>query len=180
MATSREQSSVGHQTAHSVATPSISSDHVYQGAVLWLPRRENKFLPHVLIRQVNVERVAPNDWWSSTGKGIYAHPILVLSRPVNDPSRIDFVLLTSLGDTKGRRKEYDPRIHSRREIPLYLPIDPAEGHIGSDDVRLRYAFGRTTSTRGYVSFDAIYSMKWADAQPYADPASDGLPDETLP
>lgn len=170
MASCFERFSITTQRAQFLATHTISSDQVYQDAVLWLPLHGKRYLP-----QVKVKRIEPNSWWVS--KGIYAHPILVLSRPASDPSTIELVLLTSLGDTKGERRDDDPRINSCPKSHYYLPIEPAEGHACYQNAQLGYCHGRVASARGYVSFQAIYSMKRTDAQPYADFAPYRPPDE---
>lgn len=161
-------SSVAQQRGRFLATRAISSDQVYQGAVRWLPERP-WYHPSMKVNQILPSR------WRPSHKP-YKHPILVLSRPLHDDTKIHFVLLTTLVASKGRPINPDPQKISPSHNHLYLPIEPTK-HRGCCTALARYKNGLTSAKAGYVSFEAVYSMKWVDAKPYADFANDRPPEQ---
>ncbi|CAK4027311.1 Hypothetical predicted protein [Lecanosticta acicola] len=151
----------------------ITSDEVERGCILWLGSVEET-VQSQLRRTPNVEPIRNVKTNKSANAGMYEHPILVVSRPASDPSRIYFLPMTSLGN-----KTLDQRYQGRKapfHKSTFVPIAPApeHPHFVAGDSRYRkltLVGGDEAEKATYANVRELYVMDWRDAQLYwgADP-----------
>ncbi|EME44531.1 hypothetical protein DOTSEDRAFT_24555 [Dothistroma septosporum NZE10] len=144
----------------------VRSLQFYQGAVLHLPIHQlfcDNYKVHVgephlefsteAYGRKNDERF--DDGW------LYAIPILVLSRPADDPGRIRFCPTTTCGSQSVQEKFTGES--GQRKWQYYLAVDPTENYPIETHPTLYYDSDRRTRKSGYVRMNVVYAMHYVDA-----------------
>ncbi|KAF2278071.1 uncharacterized protein EI97DRAFT_374027 [Westerdykella ornata] len=144
----------------------VAEDEIVQGRILWLPPKAE--LPVKAVRRAHGK--------GAVEEGIYDHPIVVISRPAEDPSMVHFHLITSFQGRKlheiyGKANEF----HTSRRS-WYLPIAPAPDHPDAKSKKakkrfptLQLADGVSLRWDSYVNLRHIYKVKWSYLRPYNNP-----------
>ncbi|KAF1940182.1 hypothetical protein EJ02DRAFT_350543 [Clathrospora elynae] len=137
-----------------------------QGRVLWLPLKEE--LPHCAVKRAHGKGAVED--------GIYGHPVVVISRPVDEKHAIHFHLITSLQGKKlyqlyNKSNEFHV---SRRS--WYLPISPTPDHPDATSKKTKKRFptleladGATLRWDSYVNIRHVYKINWSLLRVYANP-----------
>lgn len=161
------------------------------GRVFWLPPREE--LPPRAVRRAHGK--------GAIEEGIYNHPVLVVSRPADEPQVIHFHIvchpppadatawsltlwqITSfqgkrLGEIYSKTNEF----HASRRS-WYLPIHPSPDHPDANSKKTKKRFptlelagGATLRWDSYVNLRHVYKIEWAHLKAYWNPE---LPERTV-
>ncbi|KAH8730190.1 hypothetical protein GQ44DRAFT_816956 [Phaeosphaeriaceae sp. PMI808] len=144
----------------------VDDKHVTQGRVLWLPAKED--LPERAVRRAHGK--------GAIEEGIYNHPVVVISRSINESHSIHFHLITSL---QGRRLDQlyskSNEFHASRRS-WYLPIAPAPDHPDALSKKARKRFPTLKLANGailrwdsYVNIRHVYKIDLSLLRPYSNP-----------
>ncbi|KAF1976041.1 hypothetical protein BU23DRAFT_502646 [Bimuria novae-zelandiae CBS 107.79] len=136
------------------------------GRVFWLPPKEE--LPPRAVRRAHGK--------GAVEEGIYNHPVVVVSRPEEEPQTIHFHIVTSF---QGKRLHEiyskDNEFHASRRS-WYLPISPSPIHPDATSKKMQKRFptlelqhGATLRWDSYVNIRHVYKIDWALLRPYANP-----------
>lgn len=154
------------------------------GRIFWLPPKED--LPPRAVRRAHGK--------GAVEEGIYNHPVVVISRPAEEPQSIHFqiVSLASLRPVcnavlsrsqvtsfQGKRLHEvyskDNEFHASRRS-WYLPISPSPTHPDASSKKMQKRFptlalqhGATLRWDSYVNIRHVYKIDWALLKPYANP-----------
>jgi hypothetical protein len=178
---SHQGASTGADTMDSC--PSFYNSHNIQGKILWLPAREE--LPYRAVKTVR-----PRADKGRVDRGVYSHPVVVISRPYDEDNIVHFhpVGIPSevepwhtanpyqITTFQGRRVEqvYDKQSpHHISTRGWYLPVAPSPQHIDHDPTRksrdlptLELGSGATLRAASYVNVRNVYSIDMTLLQPY--------------
>ncbi|KAJ4357864.1 uncharacterized protein N0V89_002441 [Didymosphaeria variabile] len=162
----------------------VDEAEVVIGRVFWLPPQEE--LPPRAVRRAHGK--------GAVEEGIYNHPVVVVSRPAEEPQVVHFhivsqslplfrrnILLTNPQVTSFQGKRLheiyskDNEFHASRRS-WYLPISPSptHPHVNSKKMQKRYPtlelqHGATLRWDSYVNIRHVYKIDWTLLKPYANP-----------
>ncbi|KAL1612441.1 hypothetical protein SLS60_000668 [Paraconiothyrium brasiliense] len=162
----------------------VDEAEVVIGRVFWLPPHEE--LPPRAVRRAHGK--------GAVEEGIYNHPIVVVSRPAEEPQVVHFhivshslrwfrgnIMLTNAQVTsfqgKRLREIYskDNEFHVSRRS-WYLPISPSPTHPDAGSKKMQKRFptlelqhGATLRWDSYVNIRHVYKIDWTLLKPYANP-----------
>ncbi|KAF3007782.1 hypothetical protein E8E13_010299 [Curvularia kusanoi] len=137
---------------------------IAQGRIMWLPAMED--LPERAVRRAHGK--------GAVEEGIYNHPVVVVSRPLDDERCVHFHLITSL---QGKRlDQLYPKaneFHTSRRS-WYLPISPSPDHPDATSKKAKKRFptlaladGTSLRWDSYVNIRHVYKTDWAFLKPYS-------------
>ncbi|KAJ1327381.1 hypothetical protein MN608_06708 [Microdochium nivale] len=125
------------------AAPSSTRRTELAGLIMWLP----------LPKKNNV----------SLAKGVYNHPVVILSPSPRSGGQVDFLVLTSLRETDLLHR-YP---HDKHKRLRYLPIHPAPRHPDNDALlRLSSRSTEELVKKTYVGTEKVHSARLKDLQEY--------------
>ncbi|KAF2108245.1 hypothetical protein BDV96DRAFT_480042, partial [Lophiotrema nucula] len=139
---------------------------IVQGRIFWLPPKEE--LPDRAVRRAHGK--------GAVDEGIYNHPIVVLSSPVDEEDSVHFHLITSfqgrrLHDVYGKANEF----HTSRRS-WYLPVSPTPEHPDANSKKAKKRFptlelyGRAhLRWDSYVNLRHVYRVRWSCLRQYTNP-----------
>ncbi|KZM20702.1 uncharacterized protein EKO05_0007193 [Ascochyta rabiei] len=136
---------------------------VAQGRIMWLPSVEG--LPERAVRRAHGKGVVED--------GIYNHPVVVVSRPLDDERVVHFHLITSLhGKKLDQLYPKSNEFHTSRRS-WYLPISPSPDHPDAHSKKAKKRFptlaladGATLRWDSYVNIRHVYKIDWTLLKPY--------------
>ncbi|KAF9693670.1 hypothetical protein EKO04_008515 [Ascochyta lentis] len=137
---------------------------IAQGRIMWLPSVED--LPERAVRRAHGKGAVED--------GIYNHPVVVVSRPLDDEQVVHFHLITSLhGKKLDQLYPKTNEFHTSRRS-WYLPISPSPDHPDAHSKKAKKRFPTLSLTDGatlrwdsYVNIRHIYKIDWTLLTPYA-------------
>ncbi|KAF2872333.1 hypothetical protein BDV95DRAFT_491727 [Massariosphaeria phaeospora] len=144
----------------------VEEDDVVQGRLFWLPPKNE--LPERAVRRAHGK--------GAVEEGIYNHPIVVVSKPVEETSIVHFHLITSFQGKKlheiyGKNNEF----HASRRS-WYLPVAPTPDHPDANSKKSKKRFptldlagGAVLRWDSYVNLRHVYKVDWRHLRPYANP-----------
>ncbi|KAJ4294382.1 hypothetical protein N0V90_008072 [Kalmusia sp. IMI 367209] len=144
----------------------IDESDLVPGRVFWLPPKEE--LPPRAVRRAHGK--------GAVEEGIYNHPVVVISRPAEEPQSIHFHIITSfqgkrLHEIYSKGNEF----HASRRS-WYLPISPSPVHPDATSKKMQKRFptlelkdGATLRWDSYVNIRHVYKIDWALLKPYSNP-----------
>ncbi|KAF9738781.1 hypothetical protein PMIN01_04064 [Paraphaeosphaeria minitans] len=162
----RAPASRGLPALQKVPTRGVDEADVGIGHVFWLPPQEE--LPPRAVRRAHGK--------GAVEEGIYNHPIVVVSRPAEEPQVVHFHIVTSF---QGKRlHEMYPKnneFHASRRS-WYLPISPSPPHPDATSKKMQKRFptlalqhSATLRWDSYVNIRHVYKIAWPLLKPYTNP-----------
>jgi hypothetical protein len=163
----------------------VDEADVVIGRVFWLPPQDE--LPPRAVRRAHGK--------GTVEEGIYNHPVVVVSRPAEEPQVVHFQIV-SLSSRHCRRKT---RLLTKAQITSfqgkrlneiyskgnefhasrrswYLPISPSPTHPDATSKKMQKRFptldlqhGATLRWDSYVNIRHVYKIDWTLLRPYANP-----------
>ncbi|KAF2441675.1 hypothetical protein P171DRAFT_488121 [Karstenula rhodostoma CBS 690.94] len=162
----RAPASRGISSSQKVPTRGVDEADVVTGRVFWLPPQED--LPPRAVRRAHGK--------GAVEEGIYNHPIVVVSRPAEEPQVVHFHIVTSfqgkrLHEIYSKNNEF----HASRRS-WYLPISPSPPHPDASSKKMQKRFptlelqhGASLRWDSYVNIRHVYKIDWTLLRPYANP-----------
>ncbi|KAK7181550.1 hypothetical protein DPSP01_008946 [Paraphaeosphaeria sporulosa] len=153
-------------SSQKVPTRGVDEPDVVIGRVFWLPPQEE--LPPRAVRRAHGK--------GAVEEGIYNHPIVVVSRPAEEPQVVHFHIVTSfqgkrLHEIYSKNNEF----HASRRS-WYLPISPSPPHPDATSKKMQKRFPTldlqhraTLRWDSYVNIRHVYKIDWTLLRPYANP-----------
>ncbi|KAK4549894.1 hypothetical protein LTR36_005195 [Oleoguttula mirabilis] len=149
----------------------VRSDTVEQGTVIWLPpldRAGKRYLKRTAQPGISITHKGGG----TVNTGLLNHPILVLSRPAATPQTIDFLSMTSFGNTPLQSKFASLNDARRGD---YVPVDRAPPHpytfpnhrrVYDPEYKNLYFQKRYPMQKrySYVQISMVYTMHLDDAE----------------
>ncbi|KAJ8111861.1 hypothetical protein OPT61_g5648 [Boeremia exigua] len=137
---------------------------VIQGQIMWLPAFDD--LPERAVRRAHGK--------GAVEEGIYNHPVVVVSRPMDDNKSAHFHLITSLqGKKLDQLYPKSNEFHTSRRS-WYLPISPSPDHPDASSKKAKKRFptlmladGATLRWDSYVNIRHVYKIDWNLLKPYS-------------
>ena len=144
----------------------LEDEDVVQGRILWLPPKDK--LPSRAVKRAHGKR--------GVEEGIFNHPIVVISRPEDEPTVVYFHIVTSFGGKKlhemyGKANDFH---QSRRS--WYLPISPTPPHPDATSKKAKKRFptleladNAVLRWDSYVNMRDVYKIEWSYLRRYGNP-----------
>ncbi|KAF2625436.1 hypothetical protein BU25DRAFT_309614, partial [Macroventuria anomochaeta] len=137
---------------------------IAQGRIMWLPAVED--LPERAVRRAHGKGAVED--------GIYNHPVVVVSRPLDDHHCVHFHLITSLqGKKLDQLYPKSNEFHTSRRS-WYLPISPSPNHPDANSKKAKKRFptlaladGASLRWDSYVNIRHVYKIDWRLLKPYS-------------
>ncbi|KAJ4994238.1 hypothetical protein SVAN01_00067 [Stagonosporopsis vannaccii] len=144
---------------------------IEQGRIMWLPALES--LPERAVRRAHGK--------GAVEEGIYNHPVVVVSRPLDEERSVHFHLITSLqGKKLDQLYPKSNEFHTSRRS-WYLPISPSPDHPDANSKKAKKRFptlaladGATLRWDSYVNIRHVYKIDWALLKPYSNLNTPGI------
>lgn len=144
----------------------VESKDIVQGRVLWLPQKHE--LPEKAVRRAHGK--------GAVEEGIYNHPIVIISRPEEEPNIVHFHLITSFQGKKLHEIYGKPNEFHASRRSWYLPVYPSPEHPDAQSKKSKKRFptldladNAVLRWDSYVNLRHVYKIDWTFLRPYANP-----------
>lgn len=160
----------------------VEDGDVQQGRIFWLPSKDD--LPKGTVRRVRGK--------GAIEEGIYCHPVVIVSRPVENGNLVQFQLVSiatlrsfvvadfaQITSLQGKRLDQlynkSTEFHASRRS-WYLPIAPTPEHPDANSKKTKKRFptleiagDAALRSESYVNIRYIYEIEWSYLKVYENP-----------